>query len=196
MVSGSGILEQHEGEIRHQFGNVRAQNIGEEFADVVEHRAPFLDGGDDAGEVVVEQNQVGRFLGHVGTAHAHGDADVGGLQRRRVVHAVAGHGDDLALFLQRLDDEHFLLGGDAREDDLRRIQRQLQLRGGHAAHFIANDHHWLICLHQADFACNGARRVRVVAGDHDDADAGATSTQTLHTASLPGNSEKYLCIAD
>jgi hypothetical protein len=66
-------------------------------------------------------------------ADAHGDADVGGLQRRRVVHAVAGDGDDLALLLQRLDDQHLLLGGDAGEEDLRRIERQLQLRRRHQA---------------------------------------------------------------
>ena len=38
----------------------------------------------------------GRLAGHVGAAAAHGDADVGGLERRGVVDAVAGHGDDLA----------------------------------------------------------------------------------------------------
>ena len=35
---------------------------------------------------------------------AHGDADVGFLQRRRVVHAVSRHGHDGAGALQRIDD--------------------------------------------------------------------------------------------
>jgi hypothetical protein len=39
---------------------------------------------------------------HVG-AGAHGDADIGLGQRRRVVDAVAGHRDDAALGLQLLD---------------------------------------------------------------------------------------------
>ena len=43
---------------------------------------------------------------------AHGDADIGGLDRRRVVHAVAGHRDDLALLLQRLHEQHLVLGRD------------------------------------------------------------------------------------
>ena len=45
----------------------------------------------------------------------------------RVVHAVAGHRDDLALLFQRADDAHLLLREDAREDDLRRVERELEL---------------------------------------------------------------------
>ena len=47
--------------------------------------------------------------GHVG-AGAHGDADIGGGQRRRVVDAVAGHGDHAALAAQPLDDRALVLG--------------------------------------------------------------------------------------
>jgi hypothetical protein len=39
-----------------------------------------------------------------------------GLQRRRVVDAVAGHGDDMAERLEGLDDLQLLLGPHARED--------------------------------------------------------------------------------
>ena len=41
----------------------------------------------------------GRFLADVGAGDAHRDADVGLLERRRVVHAVAGHRDDVAALL-------------------------------------------------------------------------------------------------
>ena len=68
------------------------------------------------GEVVVGQHDVGRFLGDVGAGDAHRHADVGGLQRGRVVHAVAGHGDDRAVRLQRLHDAQLVLGIDARVD--------------------------------------------------------------------------------
>ena len=44
---------------------------------------------------------VGGLAGDVGAGEAHGDADVGLLQRRRVVDAVAGDGDDLAQVLER-----------------------------------------------------------------------------------------------
>ena len=53
----------------------------------------------DAVEIALQQRHAGAFHGDVG-AGAHGDADIGGGQRRRVVDAVAGHGDDAALLPQ------------------------------------------------------------------------------------------------
>jgi len=44
--------------------------------------------------------------------------DVGGLERRRVVDAVASHRHDLAHRLERLSDAHLVFGTDAGEDDL------------------------------------------------------------------------------
>ena len=58
---------------------------------------------DDGGEVVIDEHDVRRGPGHVGAVSSHRDADVGAGQGRRVVHAVAGHGDDLAPSLQRRD---------------------------------------------------------------------------------------------
>ena len=52
---------------------------------------------------VVEQNDLAGFLGDLGAGDAHRQADVGFLQGRGVVGAVAGDGDDLAQFLQQLD---------------------------------------------------------------------------------------------
>ena len=40
----------------------------------------------------------------------------GGLERGRVIDAVAGHRDDLAIGLQGLDDAQLLIGHDAGED--------------------------------------------------------------------------------
>ena len=77
---------------------------------------PSLDGADDGGEVVVLQDHVAGVLGDVGAGDAHRDADVGLLERGRVVDAVAGHRDDLAIALQRLDDAQLVLGGHARVD--------------------------------------------------------------------------------
>ena len=50
----------------------------------------------DAGEVALDQRHAGALHRDVG-AGAHRDADIGGGERRRVVDAVAGHGDDAAL---------------------------------------------------------------------------------------------------
>ena len=46
-------------------------------------------------QVALEQRDAGALDGDVG-AGAHGDADIGGGQRRRIVDAVAGHRDDAA----------------------------------------------------------------------------------------------------
>jgi hypothetical protein len=56
----------------------------------------------DAAEIALQQRDAGAFHRHIG-AGAHGDADIGGGQRRGVVDAVAGHGDDPAGLLQLCD---------------------------------------------------------------------------------------------
>ena len=70
---------------------------------------------DDRREVVVGEDHRGGLLRDLRAGDAHGDADVGALQRRRVVHAVAGHRDDVALALEHVDEAHLVLGRDARD---------------------------------------------------------------------------------
>ena len=86
---------------RRELGDVVGEVVREELAGVEERRPAQPHRLDDGGEVVVEQHQVGRLAGHVGARATHRDADVGLLQRRAVVHAVAGHRDDVAARLQR-----------------------------------------------------------------------------------------------
>ena len=95
---------------RRQLGDVVGEVVGQEPADVGEGRAALLDGGDDGGEVVVEQHEVGGLAGDVGAAAPHRDADVGRLEGRAVVHAVAGHRHDVAPRSQRLGDPQLVLG--------------------------------------------------------------------------------------
>ena len=80
-TSGSGIAPPRDApdEERDELADVRGEVVAGEAADVVVDRPPLLDGGDDRGEVVVEQDQVGRLAGDVGAAAAHRDADVGVL---------------------------------------------------------------------------------------------------------------------
>ena len=80
--------------------------------------ATALDGADDRRVRVVEEHQVGRLAGEVGSARAHGDADVRRGERRRVVDAVAGDGDDLAPVLEDLHEPQLVLGRGARDDGL------------------------------------------------------------------------------
>ncbi len=76
----------------------------------------FLHRVDDGGEVIVGKNHVGDVLGDVGAGDAHAHADVGALDGRGVVHAVAGHGDNVAQALPSVDDAGLVLGLDAGVD--------------------------------------------------------------------------------
>jgi hypothetical protein len=77
--------------------------------------------------VVVEQHHVGGFLGHVGAAPAHRDADVGGAQGRGVVHPSPVTATTFGL--EGFDDAHFLVGGHPGEQDLRRISASCSWAG-------------------------------------------------------------------
>jgi hypothetical protein len=92
---------------------IAAEGILDEADEVVEDGAAFLDGGDDGGEVVVEQDHLGGLLGDIGAGDAHGHADFRALEGGGVVDAVAGHGDDLAALLQGGDDAQLVFGRDA-----------------------------------------------------------------------------------
>ena len=102
----------------------------------LEDAARFLDAPDDGREAGGGQDQRGSRAGGIRRA-GDGDADVGLLQGGRVVHAVAGHADDQAALLHRLDDRVLVLGEDPREsvgglDACGGIQRDLPL--GDVAH--------------------------------------------------------------
>src|SRR5690606_33533327 len=104
------------GEDDHDFGRVAGEQEENEFADVAVNYAALLHRRDDAGVVVVGQHHVGGFFGDVGAGDAHGYADVGLLERRGVVDAVAGHGDNVAVGAQGADDAHLVFRGNPGED--------------------------------------------------------------------------------
>jgi len=64
--------------------------------DVGRHPAAFRHDAGQGGERAVEQHQFGDRLGGRG-AGAHGDAEVGELERQHVVDAVAGHRDGVSV---------------------------------------------------------------------------------------------------
>ena len=112
----------------------RVDRLGDEQVrdalDVCDH-PPAL--GDDAWhvrELVVEKHNL-RDGPRRGRAVAHRDADVGVLQRERVVHAVAGHRDHVTASLQRRDDRPLLLRRDPAED-ARRVRAPEQALRDHS----------------------------------------------------------------
>ena len=77
--------------------------------------APEVDGVHQGGEVVVGEDELAGLLGDLRAA-AHGDADVGLLQRGGVVDGVAGHRHDLTGLLHQPGEADLVLGGDPAED--------------------------------------------------------------------------------
>ena len=99
-----------EGEEGRELREIVGEDVRHELAHVRVDGAPLADGGDDRGEVVVGDDDVRRLFRHVAAALAHGHADVGGLQGRGVVDAVARHGHDLPEGLEAGHDGE-LVGG-------------------------------------------------------------------------------------
>ncbi len=105
-----GSAGQRENEERDQFGCEVHEDVEDELPDVGVDAAAFFDGRDDGREVVVGEDHGCRLTGDVRTAAAHGDADVGSAQGRRVIDAVPGHGDDFALVPESVGDAQPRLG--------------------------------------------------------------------------------------
>mmetsp|Transcript_61664 Transcript_61664/g.161995 ORF Transcript_61664/g.161995 Transcript_61664/m.161995 type:complete len:634 (-) Transcript_61664:1176-3077(-) len=166
---------------RH-LADVGGDQVADEGLHVVVDGAPLLDGGDDRREVVVGEDHVGRLLGDFRARDAHRDADVGLLQCRRVVDAVASHRGDLAerpqqphdllLVLRLRAREHRTLGVAIRQD----AREHLSLLGvGHLLKLFAGEGLPAQVLwngQDAEVRGDGLGRGLVVARDHDDADAG------------------------
>ena len=152
---------------------VGRQRPGDHLADVVVDRAALVHGGDDRGEVVVEQHHLGGLLGRLGALAPHGDADVGLLERRRVVDAVAGHRDDGAVGLQRAHDAQLVLGAGAGEHLGLRGQRPRARHRPACVELGAGDD--VRRVGQAELAGDRGRGGGVVAGDHLHGDAGGAA---------------------
>mmetsp|Transcript_144286 Transcript_144286/g.366265 ORF Transcript_144286/g.366265 Transcript_144286/m.366265 type:complete len:371 (-) Transcript_144286:2142-3254(-) len=100
----------------HHLGDVHGHDEGDELLDARVDGPALLNCRDDRAEVVVGEDHVRGALGHLRALDAHGDADVGLIQGRGIVHAVAGHCCDEALPLQRLHDLQLVLWPRPRKD--------------------------------------------------------------------------------
>ena len=83
--------------------------VAQEPADVVVDPAALRDRGDDGAEVVVGEDQVGGLPGHLGAAPPIATPMSARRSAGRVVDAVAGHRDHVAVGLPGADDVELLL---------------------------------------------------------------------------------------
>ena len=120
--------------------------------------------------MVVGEDHARRLLGHFGTRDAHRHADVGRLQRRRVVDAVAGHRHHLAAALKRLHDAQLVPGRDTGEH--RGLKRGFIEAGLIQLVELDAGEHRCTWIDDAQIGRNARCRARMVAGNHDHADAG------------------------
>ena len=111
---------EREDEERNDLGRRVGEDVEDELADVVVDAAAGLDRRDDGREVVVGEHHRRRLARDVRSGDAHRDADVRASERGRVVDAVPGHRDDVALRAERVGDAQLRLRRGAREDRARR----------------------------------------------------------------------------
>lgn len=94
-------------------GKWAAIGVGDRLDQIVIDAAPKAHRMNDRGKIVGDKDKISGLAGDIGSALADRDADMRGLQRRRVVDAIAGHRDDIAGTAERIDDPQLLRRGDA-----------------------------------------------------------------------------------
>jgi hypothetical protein len=105
-----------------------------------------------------------------GAFAAHGHAHIGLLQGGGVVHAVAGHGDHMAVGLEGGDETEFVFGrGSGKDIDLAGAGGQVGV--GDLFEFVSAER--LLAVADTEDLADGAGCDGVIAGDHLDANAGA-----------------------
>mmetsp|Transcript_16292 Transcript_16292/g.43674 ORF Transcript_16292/g.43674 Transcript_16292/m.43674 type:complete len:459 (+) Transcript_16292:1121-2497(+) len=110
--------DQNEGNKRRDLRDVGSKRVGDRLLHVVENQPALLHTADNGSKVVVEDDHVGRLLGHIRSGNSHGHTDVPLLEGGRVVHTVAGDGHDLVETLAVLHDDQLLLRRGTGKHDL------------------------------------------------------------------------------
>ena len=140
------------------------------FFDVLINSAPFFDGIDDGGKVVIHKHHIGGIFGNVGTGFSHCAANIGFLQSGRIIDSVAGHGDDFSLRLKGFYETHFVGRRNTGIDTVAvyhirkfSIGKLLQFRPGH---------NFAVVFADAKRLADGRGGQFVVPGDHNRPDTG------------------------
>ncbi len=144
------------------------EDVAHRLAQIVIDATAEPNGPDNRAEVVVQEDDGGSLAGDIGAAAAHGDPDVSGLERGRIIHTIARHADDVAICLERVDDTQLLRRHDAGKHR-RRPDAHCEFGGAERLHLLA-------CRDIDDIETrlrgNRARRRGIIAGDHHHANTG------------------------
>eukprot|EP00162_Nutomonas_longa_P001563 comp12099_c0_seq1/m.15561 comp12099_c0_seq1/g.15561 ORF comp12099_c0_seq1/g.15561 comp12099_c0_seq1/m.15561 type:complete len:323 (+) comp12099_c0_seq1:121-1089(+) len=182
------IEDQEEERIRHKReGEDEIDEIGQHLwqgvrnhhancvLNVPKDKATIVYSRDDGGKVVVGANDICRLLCNIGAAKTHGDADMRGLERRRVADTITGDSHDFAAPLELLDKQELLLGLHARKDKSALVENHIPLVVCECLEIVAHVH-GLICFvvvirKDATLPCNCSCSDGEVARDHHHLDA-------------------------
>ena len=172
MAGSQGRSEPHEHRREHgqNLAQVGGQKKDHRFSDILINAAPLLDGFFNGGKIIVRQDDLGGLLRHIRPALPHGDADIRGLQGRRVVHPVAGHRHNPSLFLKALHDPYLGLGRDAGKYP-HIVQRPQKFPVGEPPQLLFR-HALLPALYDPQPGGDRIRRIHMIPGDHHCADPG------------------------
>ena len=170
MHGGQWQRQAEQSRASHQtdLADVRRKQVHQIFLDVAEHTTTFFHCGNDGGEVVIGEGHSGGFFGHVGASDAHGNADVRFLKGGCIVHAVACHGDDMFIGLQRCHHAQLVSRGDARIH-VDGFDFAFEIFIGDIVKFCASDH--TSGFEQAKFTRHSLSGEWMVTSDHHGANA-------------------------
>eukprot|EP00162_Nutomonas_longa_P005648 comp16298_c0_seq1/m.25900 comp16298_c0_seq1/g.25900 ORF comp16298_c0_seq1/g.25900 comp16298_c0_seq1/m.25900 type:complete len:430 (-) comp16298_c0_seq1:1704-2993(-) len=184
-------LERNKGQEGNELRDVGREHICDGLLEVLKDETAFANAVDNGSKVVVEQNDLTGLLGD-GGARAHGNADVGGLERRGVVDTVTGHGDDVAELVELADNVLLLLRHGACKDDFLVGKHTGPVLGCEGQHLSAVNNNGSDAARRDGLAfflelvlgragdeierlCNCMGRDRVVARDHEHTDTGVVA---------------------
>ncbi|MNC28087.1 hypothetical protein D3C75_762790 [compost metagenome] len=90
------------------FPEVGGQQELNGFTDIAVHLPPFFNSDYNRCKIIIGEHHIGDAFSHIRSGDTHAYTDIRGFQRRRVIHPVSSHGDNLTFLPPGFDDPHFM----------------------------------------------------------------------------------------
>lgn len=176
------ILECKSSKQSNDKAHIGRQHMLDEPLNIVEDATSLLDGVQNGSKVVIREDDIRRFLGHIRSS-SHCDAYVCSFETRNVIHAVTGHGN-IALSSVKSFNHPDLRARSAACDDQGELSQVIYLGVGEGIKVVGRHHDglgkisreqssFLRTRKNADIHSDSTRRLRVVACEHVDNNAGS-----------------------